>query len=337
MRRHRRASTVKNMADNAVKEVVVTESTVEPTAIVDAMVAQGSYKGMQANRTILVRAILSSMIFGAVTTFVGYINVQTEMSFLGALFFPAALVIVILLGLELVTSSMGVVPLAWFRGECRRIDVWRVIGVAIVGHVIGCAFFAVIFWATITSWGQVPFADLAKDAPVAQWLVELAEHKTLAYQEMGVAGGIGLVFLKAILCNWLVSMGGVMALTSRTTGGKITAIWLPIMVFFGLGYEHSVVNLFVIPAAMMVGAPISFGDWWLWNEIPVLVGNLVGASLFTGMGLWLAHRNDIPWDRDHDGIGTYHTASVKWVRGNRIKVEEIQKKNHAADTTKATA
>jgi len=274
---------------HVVEPVLLTESSVTPHDIVDSMVATGAYKAHQRRHVIIVRAILSSFVFGAVTTLAGTVVVQTGLSILGALVFPIALVIVILLGLELLTSTMGLVPLAWWRGECTGWDLLRSMGFALIGHIIGCTIFAFIFWATITEFGREP------DAPVAVWLRELAEHKTLGYKAMGWGTGLALVFIKAILCNWLVSLGGVMGMTSRTTGGKIAAIWLPIFVFFGLGWEHSVVNLFVIPAGILVGAPISFGDWWLRNEIPVLLGNLVGASVLTGLGLWLSHHRWLPW------------------------------------------
>ena len=45
-------------------------------------------------------------------------------------------------------------------------------------------------------------------------------------------------------------------------------MWSPILVFFGQGFEHAVVNMFVIPAGMMLGADVSMADWWLWNQIP---------------------------------------------------------------------
>jgi formate/nitrite transporter FocA (FNT family) len=51
-----------------------------------------------------------------------------------------------------------------------------------------------------------------------------------------------------------------------------------------------VVNLFVIPAAMMLGAPIGFGDWWLWNQIPALVGNFLGALVLVALGMYVTHR-----------------------------------------------
>src|SRR5258705_338736 len=105
-------------------------------------------------------------------------------------------------------------------------------------------------------------------------------------------GGQGVVIAvaKAILCNWMVTLGVVMAMTSQSTSGKIAAMWLPILTFFAQGFEHSVVNMFAIPAGMMMGAEVSVPDWWLWNQIPVTLGNIVGGMLFTGMALQLTYR-----------------------------------------------
>jgi formate/nitrite transporter FocA (FNT family) len=102
--------------------------------------------------------------------------------------------------------------------------------------------------------------------------------------------GMALVFIKAILCNWMVTLGAVMAFTSSSTLGKIAAMWLPIVIFFGQGFEHAVVNLFVIPAGMMLGADVGLADWWLWNQIPVLLGNFAGGALFTGILFSLSQR-----------------------------------------------
>jgi formate/nitrite transporter FocA (FNT family) len=67
-------------------------------------------------------------------------------------------------------------------------------------------------------------------------------------------------------------------------------MWLPIMTFFALGYEHAIVNMFVIPAGITLGANVTVADWWLWNEIPVILGNIVGGMLFTGMALYVTAR-----------------------------------------------
>jgi formate/nitrite transporter FocA (FNT family) len=58
--------------------------------------------------------------------------------------------------------------------------------------------------------------------------------------------------------------------------------------FFALGYEHSVVNMFIIPAGIWMGAPVSMRDWWLWNQLPVTLGNFIGGFLFVGLPMvWL--------------------------------------------------
>jgi formate/nitrite transporter FocA (FNT family) len=98
-----------------------------------------------------------------------------------------------------------------------------------------------------------------------------------------------MAITRAVLCNWMVTLGVVMALTSQSTIGKIAAMWLPIMTFFAQGFEHSVVNMFVIPAGMLLGAHVSLADWWLWNQAPVTLGNLLGGVVFTGLALHVTY------------------------------------------------
>ena len=122
-------------------------------------------------------------------------------------------------------------------------------------------------------------------AGVAARIVAVAEAKTVANAALGTAGMVSF-FVKGILCNWLVCLGVVMAMTSTSTVGKIAATWLPIFTFFALGFEHAVVNMFIIPTGMLLGAKVSVYDWWVWNQIPVTLGNLVGGFVFTGLALY---------------------------------------------------
>ncbi|MGH8462373.1 MAG: formate/nitrite transporter family protein [Stenotrophobium sp.] len=48
--------------------------------------------------------------------------------------------------------------------------------------------------------------------------------------------------------------------------------------------------MFMIPAGMLFGAKIDLVTWWIWNEIPVTLGNLAGGFLFTGLALYLTYR-----------------------------------------------
>lgn len=173
-------------------------------------------------------------------------------------------------------------PLAVMKRKITWMDMLRNYFWVITGHLLGCAFYALLYGLTITKMGT----DMSN--PLIQTLIQTSEAKTLGYQHLGGAG-IVLVTIKAILCNWMVTLGAVMAMTSTSTLGKIVAMWLPITIFFAQGFEHAVVNMFVIPAGMMLGAQVSLADWWLWNQIPVLVGNLIGGVVFTGLGLYAAH------------------------------------------------
>lgn len=94
----------------------------------------------------------------------------------------------------------------------------------IVGHLIGGFIYAILFVISITNFGATT------DSVVAQKIIAVAEAKTLHYQALGASGFI-VVFIKAILCNWMVTLGAVMAMTSQSTIGKIAAMWLPILIF----------------------------------------------------------------------------------------------------------
>ncbi|MFD1504796.1 formate/nitrite transporter family protein [Georgenia yuyongxinii] len=258
-------------------------SNVQPPEIVDSMVAMGAKKAHLGRGQLVLRGTVGGMFLGVATTLALTASVQTGVPVVGALLFPVGFVIVLLLGFEMVTGSFAVVPLAVLERRATVVEMLRAFWWVIVGHLIGGLLYGVLFAAVATQMWTTP------EAPVAQALVDLAVHKTLDYRVLGGAG-IVLVLVKGVLCNWLVGTGVVMGLTSTSTGGKIAAMWLPVMTFFALGFEHGVVNLFVIPGAMLIGAPIGFGDWWLWNQIPALVGNFVGALTLVAMAMWVAHR-----------------------------------------------
>ncbi len=93
-----------------------------------------------------------------------------------------------------------------------------------------------------------------------------------------------------MLCNWLVCLALVLAMTTTSTIGKIACAWMPIFIFFAQGFEHSVVNMFIIPTGMMMGAKVTVADWWLWNQIPVTLGNLVGGFTFTGLAIYMTYK-----------------------------------------------
>ena len=257
-------------------------SYVRPDAVLDQMVQAGAAKARLGASDLLVRGFLSGALLGFATTLAFTATLQTHLGLVGALVFPVGFVMIVLLGLELVTGNFALLPLAVRE---RRIGLGELLGnwgLVFAGNLAGSLFYAWLFTLTV-----------APDSEMARQLVAVAQAKTLGYAKLG-GHGVAIAFAKAILCNWMVTLGVVMALTSQSTGGKIAAMWLPILTFFAQGFEHSVVNMFAIPAGMMMGAEVGVRDWWLWNQIPVTVGNIVGGMLFTGMALQMTYRKRVP-------------------------------------------
>ena len=71
-------------------------------------------------------------------------------------------------------------------------------------------------------------------------------------------------------------------------------MWMPIMLFFAMAFEHSVVNMFLFPSGLMLGAKFSLMDYLIWNELPTVLGNLVGGISLTGLTLYTPHVRTAP-------------------------------------------
>ena len=61
-----------------------------------------------------------------------------------------------------------------------------------------------------------------------------------------------------------------------------------------MGFEHSVVNMFLFPFSLIMGGEFSFMDYIVWNEIPTALGNLVGGLAFTGLTIYTTHVKTAP-------------------------------------------
>ena len=97
------------------------------------------------------------------------------------------------------------------------------------------------------------------------------------------------LFIRGILCNWLVCMAVYMASGCTSLISKMVAIWFPISAFIALGLDHSVANMFLIPLGIMRGAPITTTDFLMKNLLPVTLGNIVGGAGCVAMGYSAAY------------------------------------------------
>ncbi|AQS53141.1 putative formate transporter 1 [Jeotgalibaca dankookensis] len=251
---------------------------VNPNEAVATIALAGGKKANLSKKVILIGAILSGALLGFATTLALTASTQTGLDIVGAILFPTSFVMILLLNLELVTGSFAILPIAYFRKETTLKPMIHNLSWAFIGNLIGGLLYAALFSISVTSFGTVT------TSPLIEKIILVAENKTLFYQSIG-AGGLVLVFVKAILCNWMVALGAIMSFMSKSTIGKITAMWLPILIFFAQGFEHAVVNMSIIPIGMLIGADIGMADWWLWNLIPVTIGNFIGAFLFVALPL----------------------------------------------------
>ncbi|MGH8021755.1 MAG: formate/nitrite transporter family protein [Opitutaceae bacterium] len=256
---------------------------IKPLDVVKNMVAIGATKAALPSKDLMIRGFLSGALLGFATTLAITATAQTRAPIVGALIFPVGFVIIVLLGLELVTGNFALVPLAAVDRRRSWSQVVSNLSWVFLANLIGSVVYGILVYSTYTSFGAAPAAGIAPQ------LAAIAEAKTIAYAAQGSAG-MATAFVKAILCNWMVCLGVVMALTSASTLGKIVAGWLPVVIFFGQGFEHAVVNMFVIPTGILLGAKVSVLDWWIWNQIPVTLGNLVGGLLFTGLFLYWTYK-----------------------------------------------
>jgi formate/nitrite transporter FocA (FNT family) len=84
----------------------------------------------------------------------------------------------------------------------------------------------------------------------------------------------------------MVSMGVVGAMISTSATGKMASMWMPIMLFFFMSFEHSIVNMFLFPFSMIMGSGFTIVDYLIWNELPTVLGNMVGGLVFVGLPLY---------------------------------------------------
>jgi formate/nitrite transporter FocA (FNT family) len=238
-----------------------------PSEFVTKMVDAGESKVFMSTRDTVIRAYMAGALLTLAAAFAVMVTVQTGYPIIGAILFPVGFCMLYLLGFDLLTGVFVLVPLA-------LID--RRPGVTLGG--------------VLRNWGLVFIGNFGGAFTVA---VLMSIVYTFGYAAHGWAGMLTL-FVRGVLCNWMVSTGVVGAMVSTNVTGKVIAMWMPIMLFFGMTFEHSIVNMFLFPAGLLMGGKYSIMDYLLWNEIPTVVGNLVGGLSFTGLTLYATHVRTAP-------------------------------------------
>jgi formate transporter len=255
-----------------------------PTEFVTKMVDAGESKVFMSTRDTLIRAVMAGALLSLAAVFAVTVTVATGSPLLGAVLFPVGFCMLYLLGFDLLTGVFMLTPLALidkrpgvtFGGVLRN---WFWV---FIGNFSGALLVAVMMAYVFTYGFQTGPGD------VGAKIAGIGVARTVGYAEYGL-GGWFTIFIRGVLCNWMVSTGVVGAMISTHVSGKVIAMWMPIMVFFFMTFEHSVVNMFLFPSALILGGKFSLYDYFVWNEIPTVLGNLVGGITFTGLTLYSTH------------------------------------------------
>jgi len=205
--------------------------------------------------------------------------------FMGGAVFSVGLMLVVIAGAELFTGNNLMIT----STLARAIDLptmlkrWVLVYVA---NFIGSIILALLFY----------LSGLWKTSGNA--LGEAALRT--AYAKVSL--GFGEAMFRAIGCNWLVCLAVWMALSARQTIGKIFSCFFPIMAFVAIGFEHSVANMYFIPAGIFIKnwagiltpsgmdpGLLNWGSFLYRNLLPVTIGNIIGGGFFVGMGYWSAY------------------------------------------------
>jgi formate/nitrite transporter len=266
----------------AVPQLVANADQILPPQMLKDIVTDAVTKDKFTNARIILSGFLCTPFLAyAVALSVSLVLAGWSLAAAG-LIFPVGFVMMVFLGLEMATGSFSVMPMGVFAGLVKWSGLARNWIFTLFGNLLGGIFFAFLLWFALTKGASIePSGLLVK-------LAKIAEAKA-SYENFGINGWFAAVGM-GILCNWLVSLGPMFAKASRSVPGKIMLMWLPIATFFALGFEHAIVNMFVFPIGILSGADVTISQWWWWNQIPVTLGNIVGAMLFNSVLWYTIHK-----------------------------------------------
>ena len=255
-----------------------------PSEFVTKMVDAGESKIFMSTRDTVIRAYMAGAILALAAAFAVTVNVSTGVPIVGAALFPVGFCMLYLFGFDLLTGVFVLAPLALIdkRPGVTLGGVLRNWTLVFIGNFLG-AFTVAVMMAIVFTFGFTQPPD-----KVGTIIGQIGEGRTVGYASHGF-GGMLTLFVRGMLCNWMVSAGVVGAMISTTVSGKVIAMWMPIMLFFFMTFEHSIVNMFLFPSGLLLGGKFTWWDYIFWNEIPTVIGNLVGGLAFTGLTLYATH------------------------------------------------
>lgn len=207
---------------------------------------------------------------------------------ISAAVFPAGLAMVVIAGSELFTGNCLLI-IGVLQKDITFLQMLRNLVFVYIGNAIGS-----ILTALIAFYGK---AFSAFSGQFAVSVIKTATVKSSMGFSQALVLGIG--------CNILVCIAVWMSFGAKTVGGKIAAVFFPIMAFVVSGFEHSVANMYYLTAGLLAKtdtvylaaateagvdvSSVTIGNALLHNLLPVTIGNIIGGMLLVGVFYWLIY------------------------------------------------
>ncbi len=191
--------------------------------------------------------------------------------------FGIALTLVLFAGSELFTGNNMVCGIGALARAITLKQVGLIFFWSLIGNLIGSLSIA---WLVAQSGvvGKAPQADLL--LKVAALKMQLPAWE---------------LFIRGILCNWLVCLAVWTAARTTNDAAKIMLIFWCLFAFVGSGFEHSIANQSILGMALFLphGTEITWGGF-IWNQAWVVLGNMIGGGVFVGGVYWMTSPVHVP-------------------------------------------
>ena len=250
-----------------------------PAEVADISIKKGIEKANLDKKSMMLLGFLAGAFIAL--GYVAYIRATGGMpsewgsliTLIGAMIFPVGIIMILIGGGELLTGNMMAVGIAYAAKKVsfkKLMENWILI---LFFNFLGALFVAYFFGHYL---GLVEGDYLSKTIATANSKIDSTFMQSLV-------SGIG--------CNWLVAMSVWLSYAAKDVAGKILAMYMPVMVFVLIGFQHVVANMFIIPAAIFAGEAT-----WLDlinNVIPVFIGNGIGGAVFVGMIYYHSYKKQV--------------------------------------------
>lgn len=244
--------------------------------------------------SMFILAVLAGAFIALGAVFYTFVVHDSTLSFgvtqlLGGLAFCLGLILVVIAGAELFTGN-NLIVMACVSGDITIFQLLRNWVIVYIGNFVGALVIVFLIY----------FSD--------HWSFNNVGEKALMIANTKVNLSFSEALTKGILCNILVCLAVWLCFAGHSVTDKILSILFPITAFVALGFEHSIANMYFIPAGLLLsdnttivaatsqaaGGAVDFSQltmsgFLLNNLLPVTIGNIIGGGVLVAAVYWFVY------------------------------------------------